>query len=669
MPIKVRYNGLEVDGNLIPLISGTVHYWRLDPEKWGLILDRVKELGFLVVETYIPWSIHETAPGEYDFGRTDPAKNLDRFLTLAEEKGLKVLVRPGPQINSELWDFGYPRRVLEQERLWARDSEGAPMVLMHQSQQFKVPSYASAELIAEFEPFLAHLAPILQKHLHPNGGIVAIQVDNEAGYFFRPGAFDLDYSQPSIQLYRHFLEMKYRQFKAISEAYGEKIKSFADVEPPKGPDSSSLSAFRRRLDWAEYKEYQLLWFLSKLAELFRSKGLHGVPYYHNFYGPRDTPFSVADIEKDAGIDFCGLDCYPHKEGAGWAVDQGRYLSATSNLPYIPEYGCGVWPFSIKTRDLEDHAATILAPIMGGARGINFYMLAERERWVGSPITTSGELRPELAEVFKRFNRFLSEQDWSKSAPQNQVLLMESREAQLIRAALLRPGHFGEMGFFPVEAWSRDLDPALFGKGLPALGQAAAFQDSLRAFLRETHYSYALADSSAPSEKVKKHAAVLLSCWGYLDEAFARRLRGYVEGGGTLLLGPHVPALNSRFEPLQAFEGLAIEDGKALSVGEGRLLYLQRFEAKAASGFLRKCKVMPELTLSDTSLDLALHKSGGRFILFVRNPHGEERACTVYREGKFVLKSLWSSGKFLGAVEERDVKLAPYEIKVWEVIPC
>ena len=56
------------------------------------------------------------------------------------------------------------------------------------------------------------------------------------------------------------------------------------------------------------------------------------------------------------------------------------------------------------------------------------------------------------------------------------------------------------------------------------------------------------------------------------------------------------------------------------------------------------------------------------VLFVRNPHGEERPCTVVREGKFVLKPLWSSGKFLGAVEEREVKLGSYEIKVWEVIP-
>src|SRR5882724_5789399 len=113
MPIKVRYNGLEVDGNLVHLVSGSVHYWRLDPEKWEAILGQVKGLGFHVIEVQVPWSVHELAPGEFDFGKLDPAKNLERFLSLAEEKGLKLFVSPGPLLNAELPDFGVPQRILE----------------------------------------------------------------------------------------------------------------------------------------------------------------------------------------------------------------------------------------------------------------------------------------------------------------------------------------------------------------------------------------------------------------------------------------------------------------------------------------------------------------------------------------------------------------------------
>jgi len=66
--VKFRYDGFYVDDERIPVYSGAVHYWRLDPEKWGEILDKVKEMGFEVVTTYIPWEIHEIREGVFDFG-------------------------------------------------------------------------------------------------------------------------------------------------------------------------------------------------------------------------------------------------------------------------------------------------------------------------------------------------------------------------------------------------------------------------------------------------------------------------------------------------------------------------------------------------------------------------------------------------------------------------
>ncbi len=668
MPIKVRYNGLEVDGNLVPLVSGAAHYWRLDPEKWGAILDKVKGLGFHIVESYVPWAIHETAPGEFDFGRLDPARNLDRFLTLAEERGLKVILRPGPQINAELPDFGYPRRILEEPRFWSRDSFGGPCILSHMTTQFAVPSYASEELINEFEPFLAALSPILQKHMHPHGGLIALQVDNEAAYFFRPGTYDNDYSEPSLALYRHFLEMKYRQVKALNEAYGASETQFAGVEAPRKPALGSLGELRRCLDWTEYKEYQLLWFLSKLVSLFKAKGLGNVPLFHNNFSPTETPFNLADVEKDSGLDFCGIDSYRHAESSGESLDQGRYLATASVLPYVPEYGAGVWPFDIRTRDVHDHSANMLAALMGGARGINFYMLVERERWVGSPISAGGQERPELAALFRRFNEFFNGQEWPKSSPQNAAVLLDSREAQVLEAACLRPGQFGERGFFPPDLWRLQLPKELLGSATE-LAELRRFRESGRTWLRENSFSYALGDSSIGTDKLKKYAFAFATAWGTMDEAYGRRLRSYVESGGYLVLGPELPSKNTRFEKLKTFEDLTFEAGKPASLGDGKLLVLPAFDPKAVASFIRKGRVIPEVTLSDASLDLALHKSGGRTILFVRNPNADERPCTVGREGKFVLKPLWSSGKFLGAVEEREVRLAPHEIKVWEVIPC
>lgn len=668
MAIKVRYNGLEIDGNLLPLFSGTFHYWRSPRAEWSAIFDSVKALGFSVIETYVPWSIHETAPGEFDFGKTDERKDLDAWLTLAAQKGFKAILRPGPCINSELPDFGYPTRILTEPRFFSRDSDGNPVVLAHQTSAFAVPSYANDELFNEFDSFLSAVAPIIQKHLHPHGPVVTLQVDNELGYFFRTGAYDQDYSEPSLKLWAHFLDLKYRTVKAMNEAWGTKHKGFDEAPAPRRNQATDLKQLRQCLDWVESREYQILWALSRLAELYRSRGLGSVPFFHNFYGPWTTPYNVVDIEADAGIDFCGLDSYPHASGAAYAIDQARYLSTSSRLAYFPEYGAGSWPFGFPVRDLHDQASTMLAPLMGGARAVNFYMVVERERWLNSPLDNHGKPRPDQAELFERFNKFLVDAEWSRATPQNQGLIIHAREAQWLEAAYQRPGGFYDK---QVYHWAliHEKEPAgLFGPGSKGFADVLAFKDASRDFMSQGHFSFGIADNGVPTDKLKKHAFVILSNAAYLDENLAKRLRSYCEEGGLLVFGPNLPGLNGRFEKMKAWEDLDLQPGKPVLVGDGRMLFLDSFDAKAVAAFLRKGKIFNDIALSDSSLELALHKSGGRILIFARNPHDEARKASVLKEGKFVLKPLWASGKFLGGVEEREVSLAPHEIKVWELIP-
>ena len=113
MPASVHLDrrGVVFDdtGESLPLYSGAVHYWRLDPALWRSILTTVRELGFRCVETYVPWSVHEVAPGEFDFSGH---RDVDAFLRLCRELGLYAIVRPGPHINAEITYFGYPERII-----------------------------------------------------------------------------------------------------------------------------------------------------------------------------------------------------------------------------------------------------------------------------------------------------------------------------------------------------------------------------------------------------------------------------------------------------------------------------------------------------------------------------------------------------------------------------
>jgi len=53
-------------------------------------------------QLYTPWNFHERTPGKFTFeGEAD----VERFLDIAQDLGLNVLLRVGPYICGE-WDFG-----------------------------------------------------------------------------------------------------------------------------------------------------------------------------------------------------------------------------------------------------------------------------------------------------------------------------------------------------------------------------------------------------------------------------------------------------------------------------------------------------------------------------------------------------------------------------------
>lgn len=51
---------------------------------------------------YVSWNLHEPLPGEFDFSGI---LDIHRFIMMAHQLELNVIVRPGPYICSE-WDNG-----------------------------------------------------------------------------------------------------------------------------------------------------------------------------------------------------------------------------------------------------------------------------------------------------------------------------------------------------------------------------------------------------------------------------------------------------------------------------------------------------------------------------------------------------------------------------------
>jgi len=46
--------------------------------------------------------------------------------------------------------------------------------------------------------------------------------------------------------------------------------------------------------------------------------------------------------------------------------------------------------------------------MFGLKAVNYYMIVERDRWMGSPVTADNQIRQEPFDFYRQWNGFLSQ---------------------------------------------------------------------------------------------------------------------------------------------------------------------------------------------------------------------------------------------------------------------
>lgn len=380
--------------------AGAAHYWRLDRDKWGIILDQVKKMGFTAISVYMPWEVHEIERGRFDF---EGNKDIDAFLTMLEVKGFDIIARPGPQINSELTWFGYPLRILADPELHALNAEGTPAVLTQVPRPIPAVSYAADKFFEEAGLWYDAICAILARHMYPAGRLLAVQVDNEMAYFFHINAYASDFHPASVALYRRFLAGKYDDIARLNLAYGTRHRGFEQVEPPRRFDARGRQDIPYYLDWAAYRESYLVGAMDRLAGMMRERGLTDIALFHNYphpLGPGGSasgftaPFNMPALE--GKLDWVGFDVYSRKELYHHVKTVLSYVVGTSRFPYIAELIAGVWPWYLDPGDLTDEEFVTKAVLMQGVKGFSRYMLVERDRWTDTPVRRDGRVRPDHA---------------------------------------------------------------------------------------------------------------------------------------------------------------------------------------------------------------------------------------------------------------------------------
>eukprot|EP00041_Stephanoeca_diplocostata_P011407 m.188329 g.188329 ORF g.188329 m.188329 type:complete len:797 (-) comp18526_c0_seq2:98-2488(-) len=144
--------------------AGCIHYSRVPEDYWKDRLLRLRAMGLNAIQTYVPWNWHQpNGPTTVDF--SSPGRNITKFISLAAELDMVVVLRAGPYMCGE-WEFG-----------------GLPAWIFENG---------STPIRTYSEPYITHavswwknfLLPVVKPLLYSAGGpVVMVQVENEYGSY------------------------------------------------------------------------------------------------------------------------------------------------------------------------------------------------------------------------------------------------------------------------------------------------------------------------------------------------------------------------------------------------------------------------------------------------------------------------------------------------------
>lgn len=321
--------------------GGELQYFRMTPSNIPTRLEMCQRAAYSVIQTYVPWNVHEYYPGRIDFtGQTHPVllndhhldptdlsgpvgglqsgrqgtlgidcnTDLNGFLTLCKDAGFKVILRPGPFISDEWRNGGFPDWFLQGASPemfeygpdgtpftpglpWSAPPETATGLGGMSFFYFPSPSYASPEYLAGAKRWLTAFADFVRPWLATNGGpVVAVQVDDEACYYYHFGPFEVDYNPAVLERYRH--------------ATNEEAPRAWPL-PVEGVES-----LRPAFAWQRFKGQQIATYLGTLAGYLTSAGVD-VPITHEIELSLAPP---ADVAADAGAVLVNPELYPGANG-------------------------------------------------------------------------------------------------------------------------------------------------------------------------------------------------------------------------------------------------------------------------------------------------------------------------------------------------------------------
>jgi len=538
------------------VISGEIHYFRLNPKLWEKHLSLLKKSGANTTSTYIPWDWHEYEEGKFDFtGETNPARNLIKYIKLCKKVGLDLIVKPGPYILAEYEGHGLPGWLLKKvsKNALAQDENGniiSPDLM----------SFLSDEYLHYSFLWYDKIMPIIAANQQSNSGpIVMMQVCNEVGVFqWLSGR--VDYHESIVKLYDEFFRNKYKTIEELNKIYSTNYSSFNEVKAPVGK-------IENKQDYCAYYDFHLFYrhyyalYLGTLSERIKTYGIdiqltHNIPGW--IYGnASELPMLISTYEEimlnNKEIIF-GVDHIPEFvsfRNAHSDLACNKILGAmqTNGPVWAAEFQCGTREHHVKS-DANDLETFYYASLAHGLNSFNYYMFSQGinpkgKGFFGKTFYFQTALdhkanKSKLYDGIKRVNSFINKE--------KENLLLSKTKSEVC-VGLYKPYFYTELTTSQMLKDKR-LDVEKLGLSLdPRFIREEIFFNGLLRNLQTLNFTYDIEDLENTSLKgLLEYKQLWLTVTELMSVEAQKLLVEYVKNGGHLIIYPTIPTLDLYLNP-------------------------------------------------------------------------------------------------------------------------
>lgn len=544
--VKTQEGVFIKDGKPQILATADYPYYRDNRDDWSGQLDNLKKMGIEVVTCYIPWRHHSVRRNEFDFtGKRRPNTDVLHFLKLIQDKGMSVIVKPGPLIHAETNFGGLPDYVsaVPDHGIEPLQSSSGDALTWGKP----LPAYLGKNFLERLDEWLGAVSEdVIKGRQYPKGPIVGIQILNE-GFYTNSGAkvTGYDYSSSGIEFFREFLKQKYKTIAKLNDAYKTDIKAFEEVYAPREFRAKALGHLHLYLDWAEYAAFLFAGVIEKYLGLLGSS-IKGLPVFINLnlcddkkgaeiYPVRNNPHALKDLVCWGFTDWAGPIAENEEPARKYRIVTGlaRGVCMEENWGFSKLYN----PLY---RFVQPSFYQTMYYMALGATGYNIYTGVSTKSWddhldsnhkppypENAPVAEDGSFRDQFYTVHQ-MNTYMKYEGGS--------LVASSRSAE-VAWALYSP-------YARAACWAQQKEKWL---ELGLTDEPKSIYDGMDTFQRMMAYNTigtgAVFIQEAPITELKKYRVLCIAGGDWMDSKTLEKLVDYVKSGGTLIWSGAVPNMD------------------------------------------------------------------------------------------------------------------------------